>query len=291
MRNWQRNLAIGMLAAACGSSLRADLLSEAVLCFPAQTEYVEYDNLATLRTLADYNTLRQRFSGKPLEDAKAALARLGIQESQVHEVVTGSSANGFYGVVAGTFSGDAAASSARNKGLGTRVEDSHAFCPGSGTCIAFLEDSLAAFGSIGQLKEMLEARQGIVARLSSKRGVVALLTATERNAPVRGLVYGGQLRSEVADMLNDWTGWNRDWSTFSANVSAIGYGVRFDSKTHVSATLECTSAATAGLLRQMLSVLGGMSGGNAPFQNLQVASSGNNVDFKVDTALPGAAAK
>jgi hypothetical protein len=288
MFNWQRSLPLAVLALSAATTLRADLISEALLCFPAQTEYVEYDNLEALRTLPDYNILRQRFSGKPLEDAKTALGQLGVLEIQVHEVVTGSNATGFYGVVAGPFSGEAATSNAKRNGLGIKVGENQVLCPGGGTCIVFLEASLAAFGSLDQLKEMLETRQGIKARLSSKRDAATLLTNTDRYDPVRGIVLGKQLHSDVADMLNDWTGWKRDWSTLSGNVTAIGYGVRFDSKTHVAATLECSSKASAGVLLQMLNALGSLGGGSAPFQNLQVSSSGTNIDFKVDTALPTA---
>ena len=63
----------------------------------------------------NYAALRQRFSGKPLDEAKATLAKLGIEESQVHEVVLGISSTTFYGVVSGTFSQSQAAKTAQKK--------------------------------------------------------------------------------------------------------------------------------------------------------------------------------
>jgi hypothetical protein len=298
MRNCQRNLVIIFFALSAARDLSAEIISEALLSFPSQTEYVEYDNLAALRTLPDYNTLRQRFSGKPLEDAKIALGQLGIHEDQVHEIVSGSSSTAFYGLVAGTFSGELVAKSARGKSAAAKVLENQAFCPGKGTCVVFLEDSLAAFGTLAELKDLLEARQGFLGRLNSNRKVVGLLNSTERRAPVRGVVFGGQLNTAISDMLQDLSGWNRDWSRLSANISAIGYSVKLDSKAHVSATLECTSGTAAALLVQMLSALSslqsvtgstGSSTAGMPFQNLQVSSSGNIVDFKTDTAIPNSA--
>lgn len=62
-----------------GQILYVDIISRALFSFPAQTGYVEYENLASLRILGNYD-LPQRFSGKPLQDVKIALSQLGIQE-------------------------------------------------------------------------------------------------------------------------------------------------------------------------------------------------------------------
>ena len=274
-KSW-RNSWAAVIALLASGNLRADLISEALFSFPSQTGYVEYDNLASLRTLADYNALRQRFSGKSLEDAKATLAHLGIEENQVLEIVSASNSTAFFGLVAGTFSG-------RSK----KITERHIICPAGGTCVVFLEDSLAAFGAVAELKEILETRQGVKTRLSANRDIASLLNNTDSTAPVRGVVFGGQLAGNISDMLRDWSGWNRDWSTFSANIKAMGYGLKFDSKAHVSAKLECASKTTAVLLVQTLSALGSLQSMTpANIQNLNVSSSGALIDLKLDTAIP-----
>lgn len=88
-------------------SLQTAMVADASFSFPAQTQYVENDNLTELRKLPSYNTLRQNFSGRPLEEAKAVLGQLGVQEDQVQEIVTGSDSAAFYRLVAGTSSSDA----------------------------------------------------------------------------------------------------------------------------------------------------------------------------------------
>lgn len=283
-----------MMAVVFSSPVCAQIIPEALLSFPAQTQYVEYDNLAMLRTLPDYNVLRERFSGKPLEDAKALLIGLGVEENQVREIISGSSSRAFYALASGTFSGQAAASRARQKGMAREVLTSEVFCPKSGTCVAFLDNSTAAFGTLAELKEMLETRQGIMARLSSNRDVVALLDNTDHRAPVRGVMFGAQLNSTLTDMLKESTGWNMDWSRLSSNLNAMSYSVKFDTKAHVAATLECTSKTAAALFAQTLGAMGSLqsvsASGAMPFQNLHVSSSGATVDFKADAPLPTAAA-
>ncbi len=291
MRNHQWAL-MAVLALTFGATLGAEIIPEALLSFPAQTQYMEYDNLAALRKLPDYKTLRDRFSGRPLEDAKAALIRLSIAEDQVREIVSGSSSKAFYGVFEGTFSGQAAAIRGRQRGLAVNVSSTEAFCVQKGTCITFLDNSLAAFGTLAELREMLETRQGAMPRLTSNRNVVTLIENTDHQAPVRGVMFGAELNSTLADMLKESTGWNMDWSHLSSNITAMSYSVKFDAKAHVAATLQCASSTAAAILSQTVNAMGSLqsvsASGSVPFQNLRVSSSGHVVDFKADTPLPGA---
>jgi hypothetical protein len=286
-------IVLSMLAA---PTLCAEMVSTAMLTFPAKTESLEYDNLFELRRLPNYAALRQRFAGKQLDDAKAALAKLDIGEDQVHEIVMGATPSAFYGIVSGTFSAGTAKKTARKYGIFPHlIEAEPVFCPKGLTCIVFLEDSVAAFGSLEQLKSMLDARLGTVPRLSSNRLLNELLNSTPLNAPVRGVVYGSQLNSVIADALQDQSGMNIDWKPFSSNISAFGYSVSMDNKAHVTAKLQCKSPATAALLRQMLGALGGVQSAatkvgkdpdTMPFQNLQVSVSGDLLDLKMDTPIP-----
>lgn len=271
-----------LLAACC---LRAEIVSEAMLAFPAQTESIEYDNLYELRRLPNYNTLKQRFAGKQLDDAKAALAKLGVNELQVHEIVMGTGPGGFYGLVAGTFSGAQAVKSAQRSGIGPHIADNEKiFCPQGTSCVVFLEDSLAAFGALEQVKSILETRLGVTPRLSSNATVSSLMNGTQTRFPVRGVVYGSQLSSVIGEALQDESGLHIDWSQFTSNISAFSYSVSMDSKAHVVAKLLCKSPTTAGVLRQMLGVLGKV--GAAGFQNVEVSTAGDLVDLKMDTPLP-----
>jgi hypothetical protein len=59
-----------LLAVCAGHGLHAEILSEAMLVFPAQTQSLEYDHLAILRNLPNYSALQQQFSGTVLQQAK-----------------------------------------------------------------------------------------------------------------------------------------------------------------------------------------------------------------------------
>jgi hypothetical protein len=282
-----------LLSATC---LRAEIVSEAMLTFPARTEAIEYDNLYELRRLPHYAALRQRFSGKQLEDARAALARLDVTETQVSEIVMGTSPNAFYGLVAGTFSSEQVMKTARRKGIWPRlVNNEKVFCPKGTSCVVFLEDSLAAFGSLEAIKLILETRIGGFPRLRSNEPVLSLMNGTQARFPVRGVVYGSQLSSVIGDALHDQSGLHIDWTQFTSHISALGYSVNMDTRAHVVAQLRCQSAATAGVLRQMLGALGGVQSvaskvskdpASLAFQNLDVSASGDRVDLKMDTPLP-----
>src|ERR1700761_8634011 len=98
---------LAALSAVCSllPGLRAQIIPESLQDFPAQTESLEYDNLAALRALPNYEALKQRFSGKPLQRLKTALTQLNVPESQVSEIVMANSPNNFYGLISGTFDG------------------------------------------------------------------------------------------------------------------------------------------------------------------------------------------
>ncbi len=267
--------------------LRGAVVGEALLSFPAQTEYFEYDNLTSLQLLPNYSALRQQLAGKPLNELQIVLSQLGIRDEEVQEIVVGSKSNAFYGVLAGTFNGESAAKRARARGFALRLLEDDAFCMGRETCVVFLEDSLAAFGSLSQLKEIIETRQGAITRLKADRSFLELLESTDQHSPVRGVVRGNELKASMAQLLSDWTGWNKDWSSLSSNVTGMSYSVKIGSEAHVSATLACRSETAAMLLVQLLRALKTVgSASDMPFQNMQVSASANIIHIQTDALLP-----
>ncbi len=292
------NFSWALLALTFAANLPAEIISSSLFSFPAKTEYVEYDSLASLRKLPGYKTLRQHFAGKPLEEAKAALGELGIPEEQVSELVVASAGNEYYGMLEGTFNGPSATIIGQRRGFAVKSLDNQLICPGGEMCLVFLEEGLAAFGTQRQLKNILEARQGIVPRLSSNPEVVALFNIhTEHRAPVRGVVWGAHLKSVISDMLTDWSGWKTDWSRLSTNVTAVSYSVSFDDQAHIAASLQCSSNTAASVLVQLLTALGSFQSANRPAGNSQASpsfphvradSAGSMVNLQADTPTPAA---
>jgi hypothetical protein len=271
---------LGVLSLHLAPPAQAQIISEALTSFPSRIDFIEYDNLAQLRVLPDYETLRQRFSGKPLEQAKAALSKLGIQEDQVDELVLGTTPGALYGILAGTFSGELAARVAvKHHLLPLPVEDNQIYCPGSGTCIAFLEDNIAAFGNPTQLQTMIETRLGLRERISANRALSDLMNSTQSRALVRAVALGNQIHSVVESALPDLSAVNLDWSALSSLVTMFAYSIDIDTKAHVTATLICTSAATTFFLRQMLTAL-------STVQPMEISSSANTIEVKLDTQIP-----
>ena len=273
--------------------LRAQILAEALSDFPPQTELLEYDNLAQLRALPNYDALKQRFTGKQLERLKTALTKIDLPESAVDEIVMASSPAGFYGLISGTFSGAAITQNAVTKGCAfLTVEDNKILCPTAEMSVLFLTKSLAAFGTSAEIKRMLEARRGAAPRFSTNLSLVHLLNQTERDAPVRGVSSGSQLTASLVDAMQGGSSLDIDWSRLASNISAFGYSVKLDSKAHVAATLQCKSPATAAILRQTLGALSALqsvaakAGASAPFENLQLSSSGIFIGLQMDTPLP-----
>jgi hypothetical protein len=270
----------GMLSLYSAFPAQAQIISEALTSFPSRTDFIEYDNLARLRELPDYDKLRQRFSAKPLEQAKAALAKLDIQEDQVDELVLGTSPDELYGIAAGTFNGELAARVAlKHRLLPLPVEDNQIYCPGTGTCVAFLQDNIAAFGNPTQLQTMLQTRLGLIAQLSSNRALSNLMNSTQSRALVRGVALGNQIHSVVESSLPGLSAAQLDWSALSSAVTMFAYSIDIDSKAHVTATLDCTSSTATFLLRQLLNAF-------STVQAMQISSAANTIEVKLDTPLP-----
>jgi hypothetical protein len=284
-----------LLAVCAGYGLHAEILSEAMLVFPAQTQSLEYDNLAALRNLPNYRALQQQFSGTVLQQAKLAIAKFGMEEEQVDELVLGSTTAALYGLLSGTFNRSHAVKVALKKGISPLVVNGEEiFCPGAGICLLFLEDSVAAFGTSEQLKTMLDARQDIITRLSSNRNLIDLIYATDRRAPVRGAAFGSRLDAVIANAFQATAGRGFDWVQYSALISTFGYSLNLDGKAHVSAMLECKTSAAAVLLRQMLGALAGLESlgvkvsknpAGTLFQNVQVSSSDRTIQLEVETLI------
>ena len=104
-----------------------EIVDEALQDFPARTGRLEYVNSAELRALKDYDALRQRYLGADLQRVEKSLAKLGIEEKEVDELVLGwpavvpgksSGAGGLFGLAGGHFRGDAIASQAAGWGCG-----------------------------------------------------------------------------------------------------------------------------------------------------------------------------
>jgi len=277
-------------------ALHAELLSEAVLAFPAQTTSLEYDSLSALRALPNYRTLRKQYSGEGLQRAQKDLLSLGISEDQLSEVVTAAGANGFFGLLAGGFRAAAAAKEAVRHGMAqTALEEGAVFCAADGFCflLPMGEEGRVFFGTLAQLRALSDVRQARAPSLRSNATFLNLIGRMEPHAPVFGIAPGSEIGQWIGDSIPPAMSSRVDFSRLFSGIESFGYSVKLDSKAHVALNLFCTSEQAATLLRDTLSAASGieraaaMAAGSTalPFNNMLVSSAGRMVTANLDAPI------
>jgi hypothetical protein len=287
-------LLIGLCSALAPVGM-AELLPQAIANLPAAALSLERDNLQALRALPSYQTLRQMYSGKSLNESKAALEQLDIPESSVDEVAISRDATGYFGIVSGGFSARTALAGAARKNTRRFIADGiSVLCPSPSTCIAFLADSLAAFGTEAQVRSIVDTRAGHQKALNANQPLASLLAAVDRSAPVIGVAPGSELNNWIGDALPRELLSEESLRSALSGIELFSYSARFDRKAHLKMALQCHSALQANTLSGTLKTVGAMQSiGNRlgstalPFENLAASASGRIVNLQLDTAIEG----
>jgi hypothetical protein len=287
--------ALPLLLALCllTAALQAELLSQAVPAFPAQTTGLEFDALSALRALPNYRTLRKQYSGEGLQRAQKDLLLLGISEDQLSEVVTAAGPNGFFGLLAGGFHAAAAAKeAARHSMAQSALDDGPVFCAPAGFCFLLPEgeEGRVFFGTLTQLRLISDVRQGRAPSLRANPTFMNLLGRMEPHAPVFGIAPGSEIGQWIGDSIPPAMSSRIDVSRLFSGIEDFAYSVKLDSKAHVALSLFCTSEQSANLLKDALSAASGleraaaMATGSAslPFNNMIVSSTGRMVAVNLD---------
>jgi hypothetical protein len=276
-------------------ALQAALLNEAVLAFPVQTYSLEYDALNNLRALPNYRNLRQQYSGEGLQKAQKDLLELGISEDQLSEVVTAAGANGFFGMLAGTFQTPNSTEAAKHGLSKTVLEDGGVFCAQDGYCFLFLkaEQGRAFFGPAAQIKAISDVRQGRAQSLRSNATVMNLVNRMEPNAPVFGIAPGREIGQWIGDAVPSAIASRFNFTSLFSSVESFGYSVKIDSKAHVGLNLLCTSDEAGTMIGDTLGAASGLQraaalaagSGAMPFEKMVVRSSGRLVAVNLDAPI------
>jgi len=286
------------------------IIDEALQDFPLQTARLEYLNAAELRKLTNYAALQQRYLGVGLRDLEKSLAQIGVKETDIDELVLGwreakgsenSAGWEMYGLAEGHFLGDDIATQAANLGLiSVPVGDIEGYCLGSdagGTCIAFLDDELGAFGSLRQLRTMLAAHDGAGQGLSSDMEFTNLVNETRCNAPIWGATRGSAMADWLSSSLPGQESMHLDWSKLFSGVNTLSYSIGVSNKAHLEVRLGCKSSAAAAnvgvaleVLRSLQQMAWGASNPNLPnpLRNLQLDTSGDIIGIKLEAEVPPA---
>lgn len=284
--------------------VKANVLSEALLLFPSDTKSVEYDNLGELRKLANYQTLRQQYTDRGLQQALRSFWKLGMAEDTVDEVVLASNGAESYGIAFGTFSGAIA-----RKRLGwtslTNVlfHNEHILCPRGPACVWFFEDSTAVFGTQAQLRRVIEVRDGGATSMQQNAALTDLLTRSGTTAPVIGAGPGSTILSWIGDSIPQSVLTTLGLNKLLSSILWFCYNVSFppasqSSTTHVEMKLLCSSESDAATLRQVLTAYSVMQQAGTGtgvtqkhFDHAAISSSGTAVAVKADLVDPAISAQ
>lgn len=286
-------IAIVLLGSWFPTALRAELLSQALHTFPAGTRSFEYDNLAKLRSLPDYATLRAEYSGPSLDRVKTVFSQLGITEQSIQEILTGTGSTGSYGLVSGNFGAVRSGGRIPKPGLHSMlIQTERAQCSNAGVCVLFLDDSVAVFGRASDLLAMLQARRGAAPSLNTNAPISTLLSKADLTAPVIGLAPGSQLSTWIGDSIPKSL--LSDSSRILSSIRLFQFSVKFDQKAHLTANLECVSSVAAVSLRESLAAISALhslvanfsdGASSTQFENLTASSNENFVRLGLDVSI------
>ena len=298
MRWWF--LILVVLAAAPGLEGQT-LLSQALSSFPQDTIRIEYSHPSILRALPDYSALRQRYEGPKLQELETSFAQLGIQESDVDELMLGWRVKdqtwSFFGLTAGRFDGQALAARATSQRLTAyKLGDLTAYCAGnsgSANCVVVLSDSLGAFGTLDSLRAIMEARAGQLPALGSERKFTQLLNQAEARDPIWGVAVGPAVPDWYQGWMPNQSDLKVDWVQAFKPVESLIYGINPGETVHLDIAMDCATASDAQNLKtafdglrlyQQLSWQNQNPGRPNPFKNLEITGQDNQILVKLETA-------
>jgi hypothetical protein len=296
-----QSVLLGALLAGCpGMSRAQSLVQEALSSFPAGTIRIEYSHPAVLRSLPNYRALRQRYEGPRLQELEDSFAKLGIQESDVDELVLGwQTADqqwAFYGLTAGRFNAQTMASQASAEGIVKVEMGGHtAYCVGSDSeanCVVLLGESLGAFGSESSLRAILAARGGTASSLGSNGVFVKYVQEAETKTPIWGVATGAAVPDWFKGWMPNQNDLKLDWAQAFKAVQALTYSVDPGETVRLNVGMDCDTNADAASLKQVfdglrlfqeLSWQNQNPGRPNPYKNLQIQSNQNRVSIELDT--------
>ena len=275
-----------------------DLVKESLASFSPQTVRVEYSRLTKLRSLPNYQNLRQRFVGPRLRAMEESFAKLGVQESDIDEIALGwkpgTSMMDLEGMVVGRFTAKGVSDRASAVGVSAaRIAGLPAFCTGAesaSNCMVVIQDSLGAFGPPESLTAMVEARAGQSPGLGSNERFAKLVNDAQKDAPIWGVAMG----DSIGDFFRAWLpaqgGLQMDWNRAFQSVEALTYNIDTTDRIRLDVKMDCNSSESAQSTRQVfegLKMFQQMAWQNLnpnrpnPFQGIEISQNDRRVSLRM----------
>ena len=248
--------------------LAADQLpGEALTTFPADTVQVSFTNLADLRSLSVYPQIRQRTLNRQLHAFEEFLRPMGIDpDKDIDEVMLGwrgemVGPSGYLGLAGGRFQPNLIQQYFEHTGLPVRqYNGANLYAFGSGSdpndlFFTFLDNSLAAFGRLGDVKAMLDARQGSINALSTNSDYVSWQGELDGAAPQWGILNGKSAAKLAGSWLAPSGQKNVDLSPLGRSVRALLYRVDWDGGFSTQLFMVCDTPESAAGFATLLGLL------------------------------------
>jgi len=160
----------------------------------------------------------------------------------------------FDGLVTGRFDSKLIAEHAKDQNVPmSSFNGRSAYClhAGTSTCVAFVNESLAAFGAQKSLLEILDARDGAGANLISAPQLLALLQDVPPEASIWGVAVGPAAAEWFRAWLPGQGNLQLDWPRMLASVETLQYSMVAGEKLRVDIHLECKTTEAAAMLAQL----------------------------------------
>lgn len=260
---------LGALGAFPLPALRAadQLPEEALTTFPADTLQVAFTNLATLRSLPVYPQIRQRLLNRQLHAFEEFLRPIGIEpEKDIDEVMLGwrgemAGPTDYLGLAAGRFSTARVLQYFEHTGLPVlEYDNAEIYAFGSGAdpndlFFTFFDTSLAAFGRLGDVKAMLDARQGSIKALDANADYGSWQGELDGSAPQWGILNGKSAANLAGLWLAPGGQKNVDLSSLGRSVRALLYRVQWETGFSAQLIMVCNAPESAAGFANLVGLL------------------------------------
>lgn len=291
-------LALGVILSGATVTIQAqDLVSDALAWLPSQTVALEYSDPSALRSLPGYASLRAHYLGRNLRALESSLGKLGIQESDIDQMVLGwqidaGSKMRYEGVATGQFD----AASLRRNAAAARiaphtVQGFPAYCfpqDPNLTCVTVLDNTLGVFGPLPYLEAMLKARAGNGPSIASNARFARLVRDATSDNPIWGVALGPAVSKWFKGWMPGEKNLQMDWASAFKDVQAISYHIGVGDRVNLNVKLDCASIGAAAQVSQLLDGLKlfqqiAWQTSNPhqpnPFQSLDVEAQNRQVSF------------
>jgi len=252
--------AIVLLGLGAGPLLGQDLVAKALSSFPADTIRLEFSSPATLRQLPNYASLRQHYMGPRLKDLEATMAKLGVADTDVDQLVLGWTSEGsnlkLFGFAEGHFRPSAlnARAAARNippQQIGGKT----GYCLGAGLetrCVVVLNSTEGAFGTLSTLSQIMQTLNGGGASIGSNTSFAKAVKKEQGSAPIWGVAVASAVASWFKGWMPRQSSVELDWAKVFSGVDLLGYKIDTGSKVKLDLEMYCKSEQDAASLQQVL---------------------------------------